>query len=279
MNNILVSVIIPFYNEEEVIIDCLNSLKNQTYKRLEIIVIDDGSTDKTVQIVQTFKVKLLKQNHNGPGSARNLGAKIAKGEILVFVDSDMSFDKYFIRDLVAPILQGKSIGTFSKNEMNANPENPWSAFWNINRGLPPDRLIPQDYPNQAPVFRAILKKEFDKVKGFDETGEYTDDWSLSKKLGIKSTIAKGAIYYHINPSSFKEYWQQARWYGKNEFILGTPLRRMISIMRYSFPVSLAIGVYQSIVKSKLSLFIFKLIFDFAIWISVFKSFIGESKSK
>lgn len=298
--NKLVSIIIPVYNEEKVIANCLASLAKQTYKPLEIILVDDGSTDKTLDIIKTihyslfslrkyaliFTIHLFRQKHLGPGPARNLGASKAKGKILVFVDADMTFDKDFIKDLIKPILDGQTIGTFSKNEMNANASNIWSTCWNINRGWPIDRLIPPFYPDTAPVFRAIKKAEFDKAGGFDATGEYTDDWSLSRKLAKKSTRAKGAIYYHSNPSTLAEVWRQARWIGKNEFISGTLIRRVRSSILYSMPVSLAVGIFKSVafrkisgLSSQLSFVIFKLIYDTAIWISTIKSFFGERKSK
>src|SRR3990167_11506106 len=116
-----VSVIIPTFNEEKDIVECLESLKNQTLKALEIIVIDDGSTDNTLRVlsefpISNFQFQIIKQNHKSPGQARNLGAKNAKGEILVFVDADMTFDKKFIQMLIKPIISGKAIGTFSKDE-------------------------------------------------------------------------------------------------------------------------------------------------------------------
>lgn len=282
-----VSVIIPVFNEEKVIVDCLNSLKDQTYKPLEIIVVDDGSTDATISIIKNCQ--LFRQNHLGPGPARNLGASKAKGYILVFVDADMTFDKNFIRDLISPILKGETIGTFSKNEVVSNQDNIWSACWNINRNLPPDRMLPTNYPDTAPVFRAILKKEFDKIGGFDATGEYTDDWSLSRKLGKKSTRVLGAIYYHSNPSTLAEVWRQARWIGKNEFISGNFIRRARSLVLYSLPMSILVGAYKSLLNFNLLVqrsfsevgyfLIFKLTYDTAIWISTIKSFLGERKSK
>ena len=275
----LVSIIIPVFNEQKVLTNCLESLKSQSYKPLEIIVVDDGSTDNTLQITKKFKVIAIVQNHKGPGPARNLGAKKARGEILVFVDADMTFDRNFIKDLTAPILKDETIGTFSRNEMNANKNNIWSQCWNINRGWPKDRLIPQNYPQEAPVFRAILKSEFDKVNGYDATGEYTDDWSLSKKLGIKSAAARGAVYYHSNPATLSEVWMQARWIGKNEFIAGTFARKIRSLIRYSLPISILIGIVKSIVNFNFSFLIFKLIYDLGIWISVVKAFFGEAKSK
>ncbi len=282
--NKLVSVIVPTYNEEKVISACLRSLENQSYEKLELILVDDGSTDKTVDEVSNLKTQftnlnLLKQDHKGPGPARNLGAKHAKGEILVFVDADMTFDKNFIKDLTAPIRKGETIGTFSKNEMNANKNNVWSACWNINRNWPIDRLIPPDYPNRAPVFRAILKKEFERVGGFDATGEYTDDWSLSRKLRTKSTLARGAIYYHSNPDSLREVFGQARWIGKNEFISGNTLRRLRSLVFYSLPFSLVISLVKTFVNLLPSFIIFKLVYDTGIFISVIGSFLNENKAK
>lgn len=290
-NKPLISTVIPVYNEEQVIGECLKSLQKQSYKDLEIILVDDGSTDKTVKIIENWKLKksrshsrsgnliLLKQNHLGPGPARNLGASKARGEILVFVDSDMTFDQDFIKDLVSPILEGKTIGTFSKNEMNANQNNIWSKCWNINRNWPTDRLIPPDYPNTAPVYRAILKREFNKVGGFDATGEYTDDWSLSRKLGKKSTLASGATYFHSNPPNLPEVWKQARWIGKNEFISGSTIRKIRSLIFYSLPISLVVGFLKSAINLQPNFILFKIWFDLAVWISTVKSFFGERKSK
>src|SRR3989344_9240167 len=172
----LVSVIIPVYNEEQSIGECLKSLKIQTYRPIEIIVVDDGSGDQTVNVISNYKsqitnLKLFKQKHLGPGPARNFGASHASGEILVFVDADMTFDKNFMKDLVKPIVEGKTIGTFSKNEMVKNRNNILSNCWNINKNLPLDRMIAKNFPDEAPVFRAIIKKEFERVGGFETSGQ------------------------------------------------------------------------------------------------------------
>ena len=83
-----ISVIIPVYNEEKVIGRCLESLACQTLKLKEIIVVDDGSSDKTLQVLSNFQFsifnfQLLQQRHKGAGAARNAGAAKATGEILV----------------------------------------------------------------------------------------------------------------------------------------------------------------------------------------------------
>lgn len=274
-----VSVVIPVFNEDKKISECLRSLKRQTLQNLEIIVVDDGSTDASLQVAKKFKVRIFEQKHFGPGSARNLGSKKATGEILVFVDADMTFDEKFIEELIKPIVESKTIGTFSKNEFVSNSHNIWSKCWSINRGLSPERMIPENYPNQAPVFRAILKEEFDRIGGFDTSGEYTDDWSLSRKLGTKSQATSGAVYFHANPDTIKEVWHQARWIGRNSFISGTPSSKLKSIIVFSLPTSILLGSIKAIASKIPTFLIFKMIYNFAIFTSVIGSFFGEKKYK
>jgi glycosyltransferase involved in cell wall biosynthesis len=93
--SIEVSVIIPMYNAEGTIIKCLNSVLVQTYKDFEVIIIDDGSIDRSYEIVKDYltkkniqNLKLLKQNNRGPGIARNRGIKNSKGKYIAFLDAD-----------------------------------------------------------------------------------------------------------------------------------------------------------------------------------------------
>lgn len=91
MNDKLVSVIVPIYNSESTIEDCLESILNQSYKNLEIIAVDDGSSDKSVDVVNRFKdcrIKLFSKENGGVSSARNLGIEKSSGEYISFVDSD-----------------------------------------------------------------------------------------------------------------------------------------------------------------------------------------------
>lgn len=277
-----VSIIIPAFNEEKVVGECLDSLLKQSIKDVEIIVIDDGSTDKTVEKVNKFPVQLLQQSHLGPGVARNLGAKEAHGEILVFVDADMVFDKKFIENLIKPIVDKKVIGTFSKEEYVLNKDNVWSKCWNINKNLPLDRMHPIDYPDTQSVFRAILKKEFLKVGGFTPIG-YIDDHTIADKLGVQASAAPDAIFYHRNPESLTEIFSQARWVGKNEFrnrkIKNEFLMKLLTLIRYSPPLSLINGLFQAVIFNLPQFIVFKFVYDLAIEISVIGSFLGEQKYK
>ena len=86
----MISVLIPAYNAEKYISEAIESVLNQTYKNLEIIVVDDGSADKTRRVVESFgnKVKYHYQNNSGPGTARNVCINLSKGEYLAFLDAD-----------------------------------------------------------------------------------------------------------------------------------------------------------------------------------------------
>ncbi|HEY4194331.1 MAG TPA: glycosyltransferase [Mucilaginibacter sp.] len=96
--NPLVSVIIPLYNAERYIEQCIHSILQQTWQNIEVIIVDDGSTDNSLTIAQKFeseKVKVLSQTNGGASVARNNGLKLAKGDYLQFMDADdlLSIDK------------------------------------------------------------------------------------------------------------------------------------------------------------------------------------------
>ena len=102
--NKLVSVIIPIYKVEPYLIRCLDSVVNQTYKNLEIILVDDGSPDKCPQICDEYAKKdnriiVIHQENGGLSAARNAGLDICKGEYVSFVDSDDWVAKEYIEDL------------------------------------------------------------------------------------------------------------------------------------------------------------------------------------
>ncbi|WXG41317.1 MAG: glycosyltransferase [Candidatus Freyarchaeum deiterrae] len=97
-----VSIIIPTLNEERYLPDCINSISNQTLPRnmYEIIVADSHSSDRTPEIAKKYADHLLNVPREGAGAARNEGAKIAKGEILLFLDADTTISKNFLEELV-----------------------------------------------------------------------------------------------------------------------------------------------------------------------------------
>ncbi len=212
-----VSVIIPAYNEAGVIPRCLASLLDQTQPPHEIIVIDDGSTDGTREIVRGFGgVCLLRQQHEGSGAARNRGAAAATGEVLAFLDADMRFARDFLERLLAPIAAG-AMGSFHAVEYVANPQERWARLWQTSQHLPPTRKLPAEYPVRQAVFRAVRRADFVRVGGF-VAGGYDDDHSLAARLDTLAVAAPGAVCYHTNPQHLSEIYRHARWVGASAVV-------------------------------------------------------------
>jgi len=204
----LLSIIIPAYNEEKDIGEAIRSLKKQSYKNFEIIVVDDGSFDRTREIVRKFKdVRLLEQKHKGTGAARNSGASKAKGEILIFPDSDMEFDKDYLKYLIKPLIEKNIIGTEEEIQLASNLDNIWSRCQG--------KIVSDPEKKDRKIFRAIRKDKFLELGGFDSKYGHADDQTFLFKYGIKSQIAEKAACYHKNPDSLKEVFKQSRWIGSS----------------------------------------------------------------
>lgn len=104
----MVSVIVPVYNTENYLEECIQSIVSQTYQDLEILIINDGSADRSGDICRKWeerdpRIKYIEKQHEGQGAARNLGIRLASGEYLIFVDSDDYIDKNLIHTVHAYI--------------------------------------------------------------------------------------------------------------------------------------------------------------------------------
>jgi glycosyltransferase involved in cell wall biosynthesis len=272
----LVSVIIPTYNEENVIGDCIKSLQRQTYAPIEIIVVDDGSTDQTVNIVNKLDLKLIQQKHEGPGPARNLGVKHAKGKIIAFLDSDMTFEKDFLDRLTLPIREGKAKGTFSQEEFVSNWDNVWSRCWNWNNGSKGRERVGESIHDKED-FRAIDALLFKKSGGFDAVG-YTDSRTIVKKLGIQPFPAPGAIYYHKNPGNLDEVFTQAKWIGRRKMKHGI-IGQIINLLKYIALFSLFKGVVIALNNKEWRFLIFKIIYDLGFSIGIWTNILFRKTSR
>ena len=141
-----ISVIIPIYNCEKYIKECLSSLIKQTFKNFEIICINDGSNDDTLKILKKFEAKderinIFNQNNSGPGIARNVGMKKSKGEYLMFLDSDDIFKKTMLEELYIKIKENDSDIVIC-NSQNFEKKKWWKKFYEKNY-LINDNIIKQ----------------------------------------------------------------------------------------------------------------------------------------
>lgn len=122
----LVTIIVPVYNVEKYIYECVDSLIKQTYKNIEIILIDDGSKDKSGAICDNYaasdaRIKVIHKQNEGLGFARNTGLKVAQGKFVTFIDSDDKADADLVENLVNGIYEANGdtcIGGFKRISEN-----------------------------------------------------------------------------------------------------------------------------------------------------------------
>lgn len=224
-----VSAVVAAYDEARLIARCLDSLLAQTCRELEVIVVDDGSRDRTAEIAESRGVRVIRVPHRGPARARNVGAAAARGDAIVFVDADLELDPRCIERMARPILDGGILGTFTKDMWVANPDEPWAACWTLNRGFPVGHVFPPGFPDTWSNFRAVRRETFLAAGGYDDVG-YGEDMTLAPKLGTPAVSVPGATMWHHNPSSLPEIWQNAVWIGR-----GVRIRELEHVWRCYAP--------------------------------------------
>lgn len=154
-----VSIIVPIFNTENYLKECLNSIKEQTLKDIEIICVNDGSTDGSEEIIKSFcksdpRFKLINQKNKGQSTARNRGIKEAKGEFIAFADSDDKIETNMLEILLQNAKKNEaeismcSINTFNENEIKKDSY--------LNLDILPNEL--EDKSFQAKDTRGILFK-------------------------------------------------------------------------------------------------------------------------
>jgi glycosyltransferase involved in cell wall biosynthesis len=205
-----VSVVICAFNEERHIGRLMESLRHQSLLPKEVIVVDDGSSDRTAAIAEHSGAAVIHTAHRGPANGRNIGCAAASGDVVVFVDGDMSCGRDYVRGLAEPIMRGEAVGTFTRDIYVGQPANSWSrAYCHIRRlGYP--RLLPPGFPDRWANFRAVSRHAFLAAGGYDDVG-YGEDMTLAPKLGELALAVSGAHCWHFNPDGPREIFENARW--------------------------------------------------------------------
>ncbi|WP_459127768.1 glycosyltransferase family 2 protein [Latilactobacillus curvatus] len=155
-----ISIIIPFYNVEEYVDRCMRSILQQTYENIEVICVDDGSTDLTEKKLKKYlnldkRVQYLRTVNGGLSAARNAGLEIVTGSFVVFVDGDDFVSKYYIEDLYTGIKMGADISLVNRKIIYSYHDN-YINSRNVIRSkeliLPKDavkRILYQNPDNEA----------------------------------------------------------------------------------------------------------------------------------
>jgi len=182
-----ISVIIPTLNEEKYIESSLKSLINQDYKgKYEIIVADGMSRDNTVRIAKKFTDKVITVTQKNVAAGRNEGAKIAKGEILLFLDADTILLFNGLTEISKPFKNKRVVGV-TCSVLPISPEaKDFAIYWSFNQFM--KRSIKSKKPQIAGVCCAYRKKVFENVGGFNKYLETLEDFDLSERISKKGDI-------------------------------------------------------------------------------------------
>lgn len=217
-NEPLISVIVPVYNVEKYLGQCLDSIINQTLKDIEIICVDDGSTDGSLDILNSYKEKddriiILKQKNLYAGVARNNGLKVAKGKYLSFLDSDDFFDANMLEDMYNQAEKDKSdVVVCNFCEYNTNTKETRFRVKIKNRFIAKSPFSPKDIINDIFIFGGLnaWSKLFRRQLFIDNDLHFEpcaccNDFTCvctamaaCKKISI---LEKPYVHYRINQSS------------------------------------------------------------------------------
>lgn len=206
-----ISVIIPTYNGASTISRCLEALQNQAPKGiLEILVVDDGSTDKTAQVVQQFQgVRLIRQRNMGPAAARNHGAIEATGDILLFTDDDCVPAPDWVKSLTSSFDDPQVVGT--KGIYRSIQHKLAARFVQIeyeDRYRHMARYPSIDFiDTYSAAFRRL---RFLEMNGYDTSFPVAcaEDVELSYRMSSRGWVmlfVPSAVVYHTHPESFLSY--------------------------------------------------------------------------
>lgn len=215
MKNPLVSVIVPTRNSAGFLSACLTSIKNQTYKNIEIVIVDNYSIDKTKIIAKSLRhsgerrdsrIPIKFYSHGPERSAqRNFGAKKSRGKYLLFIDSDMELSKEVVGECIEKIQVPKNKSqTKRKIAGIIIPEESFGeGFWAQCKKLERSFYVGVDWIEAA---RFYDKKIFIKLGGFDENLIAGEDWDLSQRAGILGNLQR--IKYFIRHNEGKLTFSQ-----------------------------------------------------------------------
>lgn len=220
------SIIIPVYNRPSEVYELLTSISNQTFQDFEVILVEDGSSDKSDQIVSFFQSKIpiryFYQENQGQGFARNFGMSQAKGDFFVILDSDVILPGDYLLVLKNAILS-RNLDAFGGPDSAASDftnlqkamDFAMTSFWTTG-GIRGKLKDPPKY--QARGFNmGVSRTVFESIGGFVDPNRGEDiEWSIRiKKAGFKLELVEEAFVYHKRKNTLKSFAKQAFSFGRN----------------------------------------------------------------
>ncbi len=185
-----VSVIVPTHNSGKTLTRCLKSVRSQTFKNIELIVVDNFSTDNTLKIAKRFADKVFSVPPER-STQRNYGVKKSTGEYIMFADSDMYLSSSVIRECVSA-LKKDIIGIYIPEQILG--DSFWAEVRNFERGFYNSTCVD--------AIRFLRKKDFEKMGGFDEQLRVAEDWDFDRRIRNYGTTAEITAHVFHDESAF-----------------------------------------------------------------------------
>lgn len=222
--NIMVSVIVPCYNQALLLEEALLSVLNQTYSNWECIIVNDGSIDNTDILAKHWcnkdsRFSYISQENKGPANARNNAIKKSKGEFILPLDADDCISNDFLEKLVPELLNDESLGIVSCYTKFFTDDSKKTIFDLKPEGADWRYLL---YVNQLTATSLFRKKCWEEVSGYDETmTKGFEDWEFwinVTKNGWKYKIVKDFLFFYRKAkqsrqvNAITDYFESSREY-------------------------------------------------------------------
>lgn len=220
------SIIIPVYNRPAEIFELLTSLKHQSYSEFEVVLVEDGSSEKSDQVVRQFEsllsIRYFFQENQGQGFARNYGMTQAKGDFFVVLDSDVILPPDYL-NVLKKAIQERNLDAFGGPDAAAADfsnlqkamDFAMTSFWTTG-GIRGKLKDPSKY--QARGFNmGVHRRVFETIGGFVDPNRGEDiEWSIRiKKSGFRLELIEEAFVYHKRKNTLWSFAKQAFSFGQN----------------------------------------------------------------
>lgn len=208
----LVSVIVPTRNSAEKIEMCLTSIEQQTYKNIEVIIVDQESDDSTLKKCSRFNTKILSvpksKFYTPPTISRNVGAKIAKGKYLLHIDSDMELTPRVVEECVMKC-ESEDFGAIIIHEIDVA-----EGYWGKCKALERSCYVGDSDLEGA---RFVRKAIFDTIGGYDESLSSGEDWDINQRYKniTKLSDIESFIKHHQGKSKLLKMIKKKYHYGSS----------------------------------------------------------------
>lgn len=260
------SVVVPVYNRPGEVNELLDSLTKQTFTDFEVIIVEDGSTNKCDHVVKKFEGELtihyfFKEN-SGQGFSRNFGFERAIGDFMIVFDSDCIIPPHYFKE-VDDFLSKKRLDAFGGpdkahpnfNHLQKAISYSMTSFFTTGGIRGGKKHVGKFHPRSFNM--GISKEVFEATQGYiiPRLGEDIEFSIRINKKGFKTGLIPNAFVYHKRRTSLKQFWKQLHFFGRARINIGRFFPKEIKLV-HLFPAAFVLGLAVWILSAFLNLWVF-----------------------